>query len=285
MGSPVTGTWRATRTLPYSGASVWGTGINPVHADYGSEDLRVTGRQGILNDPSRTPPQGGHDEVQQYEAGPPWYQPDNEHYYPEAAIVYDGRPRWGTDSPDWRGRHILQPPYDASGSVKNAFRAIIGGARRGNYKQVTGQPSETVTEGWRNKAHGMPADAVPSDPSQYEIQTSMRQRYEIRNNDAAVRRGTDDPRSRIASRVTGQKIKPYSGGERHYDMFPYQQDVILRAFWYRTAGTGDPQWMETNEGYVIDPIQRTPAPDPYLGPQETSPDFNYGYTPEDVTYA
>lgn len=286
MGSPVTGTWRASRTVGYATASVWGTGINPVHAEYGSEDLRIVGRQGVLNDPSRTPPPGGHDDLT-YELGPPWFQPDNTHYYPEAAIVYDGRPRWGTDTPDWRGRHVMQPPYDAPGSVKAAFRAMIGGARRGNYKQTNQMPSETVTEGWRNKAHGQPANAVPSDPSQYEIQTSMRQRYEVRNNNAAVARGTDEPRSRIASRVTGQKIKHFSGEERHYDMFPVQQDIILRPFWYRRAATGDPQWMGPNETYDIEPIQRSPAPDPYLGPQESSltagPD--YGYTPEDLTYA
>lgn len=285
MGSPVTGMWRASRTLPYATASVWGTGINPVHADYGSDDLRVTGRQGILNDPSRTPPQGGHDDAAYPETGSPWFQPDNEHYYPEATIVYDGRPRWQVNSPDWRGRNVRQPPVDATGAVKAAFRAVIGGARRGNYKQTGQLPSETVTEGWRNKAHGMPANSVPSDPSQYEVQTSMRQRYQVRNNDHAVLRGTDEPRSRIASRVTGQKLKLFSGEERHYDMFPRQQDIILRPFWYRTAGTGDPQWLEANETYDISPIQRTPAPDPYLGPQETSSEFDYGYTGDDVTYA
>jgi hypothetical protein len=286
MGSPITGNWRATRTIPYAGATVWGTGINPVHADYGSEDLRVTGRQGILNDPGRQPPQGGHDDLN-YEDRPPWYQADNVYYYPEAAIVYDGRPRWQVDSPDWRGRHVMQPPYDASGGVKSAFRSLIAGARRGNYKQVDGMPSETVSEGWRNKAHGVPANSVPSDPSQYEVQTSMRQRYQVRNNESAVARGTDEPRSRIASRVTGQKVKYFSGNERHYDMFPYQQDIILRAFWYRRAATGRPADMVPNETYDIEPIQRTPAPDPYLGPQESSlgASYGYGYTSEDMTYA
>jgi hypothetical protein len=277
MGLPYTGAWRRA-SVPYVGAGVWGTGINPVHSFYGSDNLRVEGRSDA--DPSRTPPS---------EAMPhgfynltAWGYTPEDHTYTN--VEMDGRPTLGSESPQWRGRGVQQPPVDADGQWKTVFRSMIAGARRGNYKQVDSLPSETVTEGWRNKPKGSPANSVPSDPSQYEIQTSMVQRYQVRNNTAAVSRGTDGERSRIASRVTGQKLKLYSGEERHYDMFPFQQDIIYRPFWYRTAGTGDPAEMQANYGYEIDPIQRVPPPDPDLGPEETSSQFDYGYTSEDSQY-
>jgi hypothetical protein len=114
----------------------------------------------------------------------------------------------------------------------------------------------------------------------------MVQRYRDRNNDHAVSRGTDHPRFAISSRVTGQKLKFFSGEERHYDMFPFQQEEIHRPFWYRTAGTGWPWQMRANELDQRVPIQRTPPSDPALGAQETSlATTDYGYTGEDGFYA
>jgi hypothetical protein len=146
-------------------------------------------------------------------------------------------------------------------------------------------PSETVSEGWVNKEQGRPGNAKPSDPSQYERQTSMQQRYRARNNDHAVMRGTDAGRSHINSRVAGQIVKRYSEGLRHYDMFPFQQtpETNRRAFFYRTAGTGLPEQMQPNEMWTQYPLERTPAPDPYIGPPDVSMD--YGYTSEDNFYA
>src|SRR5580704_9976219 len=200
MGEPYTGAWRRAN-VPYAGPGVWGTGINPVHQYYGSDNLRVEGRN--QDHPERQSPSQAlpHDF---YDLTAWGYTPEDHTY---GAIDYDGRPPLGTQTPDWRGKGVQQPPVDAEGFAKTIFRSMIAGARRGNYKQVNSLPSETVTEGWRNKPKGQPADSVPSDPSQYEVQTSMVQRYKVRGNQAAVARGTDGERSQIASRVTGQKLK------------------------------------------------------------------------------
>jgi hypothetical protein len=144
-----------------------------------------------------------------------------------------------------------------------------------------------VSEGWRNKTTGQVNDAEVSDPSQYERQTSMQQVNPPagRNNDHAVARRTDDPRYSILTRLTGMKLKPWSQGERNQDMFPFQQDTIVRPFWYRTAGTDDPAKLAPNAMVVTDPLQRNVPADPDLGPsvQDFATD-NYGYTQEDIGY-
>jgi hypothetical protein len=145
-------------------------------------------------------------------------------------------------------------------------------------------PTETVSEGWLNKPKGTPANAVPSSTAQLERQTSMQQRYQIRTNDAAVLRDTDVARAPIDSKVTGQKLKVYSGGERHYDMLPKAQDTIPRPFWYRQAGTGDIADMAPNELWYIEPIERIPPPDPCIGNPETGFTQTHGYTTEDSQY-
>jgi hypothetical protein len=173
----------------------------------------------------------------------------------------------------------------SSGTV---FRTISEGAVVARHTPRS-YPTETVTEGWDNKLTGPVEDAGTSAQSQYERQTSMQQvnPAEGRNNKLAVARGTDDGRAKIMTRLTGQKIKPWSTGERLQDMFPYQQETMIRPFWYRQFGTGDPAQMESNDMYVSNAVQRTPPPDPDLGPQETdvtADSFENGYTTEDVTY-
>jgi hypothetical protein len=195
------------------------------------------------------------------------------------------------DWPDWeettsQTRRNVPPessrPWQSPPGVITRLRSRLGGARNQNYKQSSQIPTETVSEGWLNKATGNLADSEPSDDSQIFIQTSRIQRYETRNNTHAVMRGTDDERSTIPSRVAGQKLKYFSGQERHYDMFPFQQDEIIRPFWYRHAATGPQEWMDPNEMYVSTAIQRTPPPDVGSG----TPDIDltlgtYGYTNED----
>jgi hypothetical protein len=145
-------------------------------------------------------------------------------------------------------------------------------------------PSETVSEGWLNKPQGTPADSKPSDDNQLIIQTSMTQRYRTRTNAGALARNTDEPRSDIPSKVTGQRIKVYSGGERHYDMLPKEQDAMVRPFWYRTAGTGRADDMVPNTMYSISALQRIPPPDPSMGMPETEFVNEFGYTDEDTQY-
>lgn len=282
----VTGLWKRNFT-GYSGAMVWGTGSDNVHSYYGSEPLRLQEypvRQGEI-----TPPhQAVADKLQAQEL---WgYQVEDSTY---TGVVYDDRPNWTEDTPNVNARMDTgdQPAWSAPGYVNERFRTMFGGAYRTFRGAFIGgdgigyvQPSETVSEGWLNKPQGSPADSKPSSDAQLIVQTSMRQRYATRNNMQAVTRGTDDPRAEIGSKVTGQRIKVYSGGERHYDMLPKEQDTILRPFWFRTAGTGRAGEMVPNTLWSIRAVQRIPPADPSMGPAETEIDTTYGYTSEDTQF-
>jgi hypothetical protein len=274
------GAWKRSQGVPYSGAGVWGTGIHPVHAVYG-EGAPV--RQGGRDERLHTAPfEGRSDSTTDREL---WGYTDDDSSF--VGVDYDERPNWGEQPEGHRANTELQPPWNVPGAVNERFRATRDGA----YRTFRGQqpstgyivPTETVSEGWKNKIAGEVSVAKPADVSQLERQTSMQQRFRTRNNGHSVDRGTDEPRAGIASRVMGKVVKVYSGGERHYDMFPRQQDTILRPFWYRTAGTGNPNEMIPNAQMHQVPIQRTPPPDPALGQQEISQD--YGYTAEDNFYA
>ena len=281
MGEPISGRWTRLNTVPYESAAKWGSGINPVHENYEGIPLRVEGRLG--QDPKRQHPASSTPGFT--ELNYPWGvdEADAQPYpYDAVSFIKDDRPDWTETTPQFRGT-ARYPSWNAPGMVKARFRAMWDGARDKDYKHGNQIPNETVSEGWLNKPTGQPANAVPSDTSQYEIQTSMTQRYKVRSNTAAVARGTDVARSQISSRVVGQKLKVYSGEERHYDMAPYQQDQILRPFWYRTAGTGRQYEMKSNAVQFVSPIQRTPPPDPSLGVTDTS--LDYGYTTEDGFYA
>jgi hypothetical protein len=211
----------------------------------------------------------------------------------------DDRPTWGNDSDNQeiRSNANTMASWGTSGLAMLAKRAGSHRFRRNAQQRLIGQgdgyqpvsaepsnsnPTETVSEGWLNKATSFTAYASPSDPSQYEVQTSMRQRFGTRDNNRAQARGTDDARSKIASRVEPMIEKVWSTGERLYDMFPYQSDQIQRPFRYRTAGVGPAEWMIANEYSAVTPVQRTPPPDPTAGTPEVSSE--YGYTAEDSMY-
>jgi hypothetical protein len=183
-------------------------------------------------------------------------------HYPPPALV----PRPGGPSGSWY-RSLSPPGYIEANTRPASF------------------PTETVTEGWEHKNAGEVLTAETSSPGQYERQTSMQQVNPPagRNNAAAVLRGTDDARNNIMTRLVGMKEKPWSEGERLYDMFPFQQDLMLRPFSYRNAGVGRENWLTANEFNTMDPLQRDPPAIPDTGPHESagnaSPDF--GYAPED----
>jgi hypothetical protein len=288
MAPPIKGAYTGGAFVPSVGAGVWGTGINDVHRYYGSPPARlaeVNTREGDI-----TPPwEGVPGELIANDKG--WgYSEDEIANEGQQYFVRDDRPGWDVETPENPSRYSTdgQPPLNATGAAKTRFRATMNGAFskfRGKLPRASYQiPSETVSEGWVNKPQGRPANAVVSDPSQYIMQTSMTQRYRARNNDLAVLRSTDEARSHINSRVTGQRLKVYSQGDRDYDMFPYQQDAeIERPFYYRTAGTGIQDQMEPNAMWSISAVERTPPPDPYIGTQDTA--IEYGYTPEDNFYA
>jgi hypothetical protein len=284
MAAQLQGEWQR-QFLGYVGPSKQGTGINPVHYYYGSPAARIDPvnlREGEIV----APWQGSPENLVPNEF---WGYTVEDSLY--TGMHYDERPNWGQTSDEFRMETEQHPSWSAPGPVIEAFRATFAGAFRtfrGHsqaYSDIQYQiPSETVSEGWQNKPKGQPADASPSDPSQYERQTSMQQRYKTRTNQQAVTRATDEPRSPIQSKVTGQRIKIYSGGERHYDMLPKAQDDIPRPFWYRIAGTGRTAEMIPNTMWSIYPIERQPPPQPSIGPQETQISPEFGYTEEDGQY-
>jgi hypothetical protein len=282
MTLPTKGAWARRYAQPYSGASVWGTGIHPIHASYGGPPVRMGALHGRQGDEITVP---AHAVPQELIPAYMWgYTIEDTS---AAAIFYDDRPSWNVPPEDSPVRYSTQgqPAYNAPGAVRAMFRSMRGGAHRIYQDFFINPPTETVSEGWINKPKGEAADAKPSDPAQYEMQTSMTQRYAVRTNALSLERGTDEPREPINSRVVGQKLKVYSEGERHYDMFPRQQKDFEREFWYRTAGTGIPEQMLPNEMWSISPVERTPPPDPYIGTEDTSHEFDYGYTAEDNFYA
>jgi len=241
----------------------------------------MQGMPGIAHD--HTPPYEGVGDTRNYDFI------DGENI--TQGIYYDNRPDWEVPPEDSPVRYSTQghPSINASGSAKNIFRSIFEGAGRtfrGKRPRADYMvPTETVSEGWLNKPkEGDVARAKPSDPAQYEIQTSMTQRFAARGNDHAVMRNTDAARHQIRSRVQRQRSPVYSGEERHYDMDPRQQHPDReRPFYFRTAGTGDQDWMVHNATWDINAVQRTPPPDPYIGPTEAQ--VEYGYTNEDYFYA
>jgi hypothetical protein len=275
MAAPYSGALKRS-LVPQAGAQVWGTGINPIHEEYGSPAVRL----------AEIPPLRGETIAPKGAVPETLVNPELWGYTLEDSRVtgvdYDARPAWNEQPEQYRGDADEHPAWSASQSVNENFRSMHDGAHRYDQKYADSLPNETVTEGWRNKPKGSPANAKPSDPSQYEMQTSMVQRDRTRVNDHAVARGTDGSRAGIASRIVGQKLKIYSGQLRHYDMFPRQQTPnIPRPFSYRTAGTGIRRWMLRNEMADQYPIERVPPEDPYIGQQETSFTEDYGYTPED----
>lgn len=301
MGEPITGQWSRTYTAPFSDASKWGTGINPIHAQYGSAPLRVYGRNNEMPD-VHLPGTGGPEDI--IELAAPWgYQPEDiagldvyaldtpEANYAGIPFDQDGWPDWGDPTTNTRANTDPRETYPVSspGGVPEHIRGIRWGPGSADMWVSKQVPTETVSEGWVNKpASGMDEgfsgdDVIVSDPSQYEVQTSMTQRTKAQNNDRSQLRGTDDAREPISSRIVPMRLKVYSEGERHYDMTPRDMDDIPRPFWYRTAGTGRNLEMLPNEMVVITPLQRTPPPDPTLGPQEISVDSGggFGYTAED----
>lgn len=288
MALPIKGTWAQRYVQPSASAAVWGTGINPVHYTYGSPAARLAPIRPMEGLPpevhDHTPPYEGPDDTNRYDFA--------QHENVTQGIYYDNRPNWETPPEDSPVRYSTQgqPSYNASGSTKNRFRSIMEGAGRtfrGKRPRADYMvPSETVSEGWLNKPNEGPvAVANPSDPKQYERQTSMQQRFQARNNELAIMRSTDEPRHGIRSRVMNQRSPVYSGQERHVDMFPFQQTPeVERPFFFRTAGTGDPEWMNNNQTWDINAVQRTPPPDPYIGTEDIQVD-TYGYTGEDYFYA
>lgn len=288
MAAPISGLWAQlnANSADYSGALKWGTGASDLYAQFGEgPPLGITGRN-----PDDIP----YKEV----PAPLLADPALEWgYTPEDMLPGDFAQFMTVDVPSWnelpetrRDTAGQYPPPSLrarpNGPSGNFFRTIHQPGMLEDVNEPHSYPTETVTEGWDNKLAGEVLTAEVSAQSQYERQTSMQQVDPPpgRNNDAAVARGTDDARSNIRTRLTGMKVKPWSEGQRLEDMFPFQQDLILRPWWYRNAGTGNVEWLQTNEFQEMLPVQRSVPSEPYYGPQEATGADNppdYGYSPED----
>jgi hypothetical protein len=260
-----------------SGATKWGHGINPVHSfggdPYGGRSDKAPhtavgpdggGGQSIdvaITDPGTFTDYGYLDEDF---ASVMWgYGPDTG--TSDRPGAYTRTEEWRLDTDDYPS----WGPKEGGIPGGNYIRAEIHGAPASSGTK-TGDKEETVGEGWVNKDTGTVEDSTISDPSQYERQTSMQQRDQ-------VRAGSQNPNTGTASEYEapigsyretwGQRIKPWSGGRRHYDMMPRAQDMLIRPFWNRTAGTGYVEYMASNEAtnYMHPALQRQPVPDPYAG--------------------
>jgi hypothetical protein len=299
---------------PYATAAVWGTGVDPIHSYYGEgPPLRMLGREGTIGSSPVANDYPRHRDYQQpgLTSGddPPeemtWGYPVDysidsfgmgsdtspSRSAPATREYMDDRPSWDTpvESQRVRSNADTMTPWGVSGVAMRIMREGAHRFRTHPHGPITAEPSnslpnETVSEGWLNKVTSFVAYSEPSDPSQYEVQTSMRQRFGTRDNRRAQMRATDDARSTIKSRVEPMVEKVYSGGERHFDMDPFQIEQINRPFRYRTAGVGPSEWLEANDYNALTPIQRTPPPDPAAGVPEVQEPGSYGYTGEDTMY-
>lgn len=286
MAGPFTGAWRAAvvSEAQYTGALKQGTGINPVHAIRDGDPLRTNGTKLNYPEPNLGP---GDDPASLIDSESYWPCPEDSPtglwgYNSETGL--SDRPRYGV--PDERA-HVTDgfPSWGGSRKTKPAgtfIRSVV----RGALVTLTSRevPSETVTEGWRNKAHGIVADSVASSDAQLVMNTSDTQRYKMRTGSQSSGRASEF-NAPVPSRVVGQKRKVYSGGQRHHDMMPYQQDVILRPFLSRQAGTGYQTFSgRVNSMYTSNPLLREVPQDPYAGDVSPSDDDSYGYVSEDGEY-
>jgi hypothetical protein len=271
---PITGTWVDARAYQ-SGALKWGHGVNPIHGipdSYGGRSGKAPTTQTGPNGPAVA------------SLNPDIIDPelDLEYGYTEEDFsnqVWGYGTQTGTSDrpslgvPTERSRGDTTKDWPAAGPYQGGMPggSQIRAQKHGEIAKLQaklGDKEETVGEGWENKIVGTVENSVVSDPSQYERQTAMQQRDQ-------VRRGTQNPNSGTASEFKApigserptwsQRIKPWSGGRRHYDMTPREQNQVIRPFWYRNAGTGYREWLAANQQHKVVPLQRQPVPDPYAG--------------------
>lgn len=258
--------WRDQLPQSYAGARKWGTGVNAIHAKRtGYEGRNIAPGNVVAADVGL---------ITEFDFGA-----ETDLYVGVVDLTFmDAHPN--LDTPKTH-RVVTNMPAYGPGSLPtpqgNRKRIRKEGV---SYKEghTNAEPVGLAGEGWTNKTHGDELDARTSAPVQYEIQTSMAQRDLPRVNSTAVARGTDDARTEIRPRHVGMKVKNYSGGQRHADMFPFQQEYRPRPWRFRGVGTGPVAWMEPNAENPVKPRMREVPADVYMGENETVglPDEAYG---------
>lgn len=288
----VAGSWTSQAVTPsgYAGATRWGTGINPIHA------VRDGGRgRGPTKEPlgSVTPSGAVPESLDDDAAAGYGYAYEDAQFYAgeDYRYVRADHPNLGEDTtgrpdrtaiimepgsepgpagfPSW-GAYYADPESDfplAGGPPGGAdVRSVQEGAQVENAKAIA-VPTRGYTGGWQSKIHGEILEAATSDPSQYEVTTSMRQLHETRVNDQAAARVTDDPRHPIGTRLTGQKVRYFAkssgmgGGPGTPDMAPVAQDLPFRPWYFRHAATPPPPDTMYGTMTGFEPLERTPPVD------------------------
>lgn len=260
----VSGKWKERQAGRYANATVWGTGWNPVHAIRSSEGRDIA-------------PDGIYAPVPEQFEDP--YTDDNYGYQSEdqSSVLWGYGPETGTsdrpgldvpfdrDSTD--GFPAYAPPYRSGIPRGTVIRSQDHGAEA-SYTAKATMPDAAQGHAQKLNIFGGIADAQVSDPAQYEMQTSMTQMSKSRTGSQRGGGSASEYDAPIPGtrRTMGQRAYvPSDSEERRAEMFPQQQDLILRPFQYRTAGTGNPEWMQPNEMYLSEPLQRVPSPDPFGG--------------------
>jgi hypothetical protein len=312
----IAGTWAAGAITPseYAGATRWGTGVNPVHAM----------PEAIPRGPTKLPlgSTTGDASVSEEILGPiAWgYAAEDAQFYGGEDYRYltEDHPNWGANStgrPD-RDGDIMEvgafpqpegwpswgPHNDSDTTGEFPLAGPPGGAvvraqddeSPAERAHAIAVPTPGVTGGWLNKAHGPVLEARTSDPKQYEIQTSMVQLHRQLDNARAVARGTDERRSSIDTRLTGIKEKHYAksflmgGGAGTPNMFPRQQDLPYRPWFFRSAAAPPMEAHTRNTMTAWDPVQRSLPADTgetvTFAEAPPAADDEYGYTSEEGFY-
>jgi hypothetical protein len=304
----LSGLWKAATSYE-SGALKWGTGVNPIH---GIATMGQALRQSEIVHPygpgQPAPPvpvelvdpgvASDYDYIEEEYASAIWgYGPetgtserpglgsegDNTTTTPVSRSDSDDFPPWGpTGKTNPWGPTGGQIPAGAN------LRAKSKGGLIPRYLKL-GIQQNTVADGWMNKAVSGVEDSQVSDPSQYEMQTSMTQRDKVRQGSQAQPGRASEFLAPIASpRPTwGQRMKIWSGTPRgrHYDMYPFQAEEIIRPFRDRSAGTGYAEWLAANEAtnYMVSPLERVPVPDPSAGNPTPQPGNVYAEESSNVS--
>jgi hypothetical protein len=310
----IAGSWFAGAVTPseYIGATRWGTGVNPIHAQR-NQGTRDTGiKENLL--PLGTATEGGF--VPENILGPAMWG-----YSSEDAALFPGEdyryleadhPNWGDTMvgrpdrdgeifaagrepqpegwPSWGPHGVEDPDMPvASWPGGETLRSYADGGDVEN-SRVIAAPTPGWRGGWLNKAHGAVEEAETSDPSQYEMTTSLTQLHQTRVNDAAVVRGTDELRAPIETRLTGMKARYFAksehmgGGPGSPDMAPVTQGLPYRPWFYRQGAMPPPPDTTWGTMTAFDPIRRNPpatARGTITLSEEGAPDATYGYSEGD----
>lgn len=294
----VSGLWQQRAAMDYTGATRWGTGVNPIHGVADNGRGRVVGVRANLyplGDPSGSIP----DSIAPREIDFIVEDYVSERIPGEMYRYQDEYPTWDQRTPEFRDSTNnpamgetgpwgvywdddttgMFPQPGPTGGTANWLDVSHGDDVE--QQHAIAVPTPFVSGGWLGKVRGAnalsEAQAVPGDGYVFGITASDIQGQGVQSLDnvRAVERGTDAPRSAIQSRTAGARIIKYGrsfmmgGGSGTPDMFPFQQTAGLKRPWLTRRGAVPPieeHMFNTFEQRT--PFARTMSPDPYQGDPE-----------------